>query len=321
MAVRLSGSLGSGDVNVGVVLNKAGTVSLKDVSTLTGGGSTIFGRTHASTGYRRINIYEKFTIPTHTPDATTPHGLLEFTGYIHTQTPTGNVDSVSTGINEISFDWTNPTHFNASSGSGNNIYWDTTAYTSEANAISNGVPTTLLTNSTAATFTKNTGLTADRWFVFDIQSTWDDSQVVAVDGARSGAGGYTLSGGIDVSIGGTGGGFVIGPVCSSTPSINSGGALSGHDSDACSQGSDQTHRINVTMCVGAGAGKIWYKENGGGTFTTDWISGGNVSADYNGNLDFTLASNKNWYFRLYYDSEGSTNYDEQGPVFVQCNLI
>lgn len=318
MVVRLSGSAAT--PGMGHYLNKAGTVSLKDLSTLTGGGSTIFGRTHASTGYRRVNIYEKFAVPSHTADAIAPHGLAEFTDYIHTQTPAGNVDSVSGGP-ALSFDWTNPTNFNAASGSGNNIYWDTTAYTSEANAISNGVPTTLLTNSTAATFTKTSGLTVDRWFVFDIQSTWDDSQVVAVDGARAGAGGYTLSGGIAVSTGGTGGGFVIGPVCDNVPTINSGGALPGHNSATCTIGSNQTHRINVTMCVGAGAGKIWYKENGGGTFTADWTSGGNVSADFSGNLDFNIASNKNWYFRLYYDSEGSTIYDEQGPVFVQCDIV
>jgi len=318
MGVRLSGSLGSGDVNVGILLGKTGTVSLKDASSVIGGGTTIYGRTNASSGYNRINYYSSASAA----DGSTPHGLAEFTGYVHNNTPSGTVDSVSKGINTVSFNWTNPTGFNADSGSGNNIYWDSTGYTSEANATNNGVPTTLLTNSTSNTFTKNTGLTADRWYVFDIQSTWNDSSQTFVDGDRAGAaGGYSVAGGIPISIGGTGGGFIIGPVCSSAPVINS--AVQTTDPDSCFVGTDVNIRINITLCEGAGTAQLRRATSTGTSWPSGWtVIDSSISDGFSGNVnDPNATSGNNYYYRLYYNSVGSGTYVQSGPISATCNLV
>jgi hypothetical protein len=89
---------------IGSTLGKTSNTSLVDVSSATGGGTTIHTRTKASSGYRRVNPLEGGDHP----DGSANHSLLEFENYNHSTVGVGsNFDVTSVGGNTFTIGWSN----------------------------------------------------------------------------------------------------------------------------------------------------------------------------------------------------------------------
>lgn len=301
----LSGSLA--DPGLGSLLDKAPTISLKDLSSATGGGTSIFTRTNAGSGYNRINIYSHDDGKS--SDGSAPHGMQEFNGYNHSLVDRGTVDTTYAYYGEIGFAWDLPTGFDTAKGCDQQLFWDSTGYNSQTDCINNATTNTSLNSSLGATTSYTaSGLTAGKWYGFRLKGSWNDS----VDTYDSDV--YFLSG-VNALLTDPYG-FAVGPVFDDTPTIT--GVTSG-SRPLCSN--NVTHTVSFSA---EGPSKLTLLYCIDGTPSCTYPSGWTTASINLGpgggshNVTVTADGGTIWY-RLLYNDLGTSNYDEFSEV-LYCTL-
>lgn len=308
--------------------------SLKDAELNIGSGSDYFDRgvnqatSHEQLGsnalYARLN---PFNLTADMPDGSANHSLSEYDGYSHATIPKG-VDLEGTEEpGGFSLEWVNataPQGFTTANGCNNVIYWK--EYPSEPTE----VPTDVITDDPATanepgTSTTQSVASSTNWVLVAVKTSWNDT-LYSIGGAiRSATEKHDLKSGQASH----GDGQILLEVHPETPTFGSitqdpaeqecyafavvemWVSVTGHGSSA------------MTLYKSTNSGATWPPS---GTGNSNWtttsgmsnISSGGVASNVYAGDTVTSTSAAQWYFRVFYNSVGNSQYTQASHYF-DCN--
>lgn len=282
--------------------------ALGKVGSWTLAGTVLDGytRTHAVSGYRRINPFqvEAGNAP---PTFTAPHSVTEWENYQHPDINTGSGLAITAeGYGEIELSWTRPNGYTRDLANvTQRVYWRDMGTSEDLDINPFSTPTGSADAGDGTTHTI-TGLTAGHFYAVGVKAEWDDS--VATH-ENSDAGAYAIDAGETPLIGG-GRGIASGEVFGAT--INFSNLVqSSPDPSTCFTGEPVTLRLTLNM-GGPSTALLQVEVNGGG-FTTDVAA---VSAGTS-TIDRTKNSPHNYNFRARYNDIGGGT---PGPWSVERDI-
>lgn len=290
---------------IGSKLFKSGAVNLAD--TIENG----YTRTHAATGYRRINPFE-VNAGRAPSEQVAPHTLGDWSNsYQHSTLNTGSDLEVDGGYRAVTALWVKPTGYISSAGLDQRVYWKDMG-TSEDLSVN---PFSSPTGSASAgdgTSYEITGLTAGNYYAVGVKCEWDDS-VVTHENPDSSA--YDTKAG-ETPLLGAGRGVSTGEIWDDSPTIDSVVQLT--DPGTCLVGCQDCVdiKLNITM-NGTSAGTLQEQVGGGGWNTID----SNVPA---GTSSITLVDKDDATaldYRMKYNDVSPETWSNTGSITTECTLL
>ncbi len=281
--------------------------ALGKVGSWTLAGTVLNGytRTHAASGYRRINPFEveDGQAP---PTFTAPHSVTEWENYQHSDVNTGSALAITAeGYGEIELSWTRPNGYTRDLANvTQRVYWRDMGTSEDLNINPFSTPTGSADAGDGTTHTI-TGLTAGHFYALGVKVEWDDS--VATH-ENSDAGAYDVDAGETALIGG-GRGIASGEVFGTTPNFST--LIQTTDESTCFSGDPVNLRLTVNL-EGPSTALLEVEVNGGG-FGTDIaaVSAGTTTINRSKN------SPHNYNFRIRYNDIGGGS---PGPWSVERNI-
>jgi len=290
---------------VGAALSKSGPV------TIAGATENGYTRTHASSGYARINPFqvEGGTAPS---EFIAPHTLGDWANYAHASLNTGSALAATASYGEVGLTWTLPAGYSRDTANlTQRLYWKDMGTTEDLNVNPFSTSTGSVDVGDVTSYTL-TGLTAGHYYAIGLKVEWDDSLVVR-DNVDSDA--YQIAAGQTALIGG-GRGLSSGKAMATAPTIDSVVQLT--DPATCLSGctSCVDVKLNVTM-EGSSTGRLEEKKGTGAWTLVD-------SAVTAGSTAITLTardSNVTYQYRLRYNDVSPDTWSDTGSVDTVCTLI
>lgn len=289
---------------VGSALSKTGAVTLR--GTVENG----YTRTHAGSGYARINPFE--VAAGRAPSGfVAPFSLTDWESYQHATVPAGSNLAAADAYGKISVSWSQPSGYsNDPSNLTQRIYWKDAGTVLDESATATD-PFTSPTGSADAgdgTSYDITGLTPGHYYAIGLKVEWNDSLTTRASLGASAAAGET-------ALTGAGTGILGGPVWADSPTINSVTQLT--DPNTCYVGgtNNVTVRISFTM-QGTSQGTLQERVDSGAWATVDsGIPAGSSSAD------LTRSDGHLYEYRMKYNAVSPETWSSVLGVTTQCNLL
>ena len=287
---------------IGTQLAKSGDVVLEDTVL------NAYTRTHAGSGYRRINPFqvENVNAP---PTFTAPHSLTEWAGYVHATVNSGTGLLVSAeGYGEIDLAWSLPSGYDRDTANLlSRVYWKDAGTTLDESALAVNPFDSPTGSASAGDGTSHTitGLTTGHFYAVGVKVEWDDS-VATHENVDSLA--YAIDGG-ETPLTGGGRGLISSEVFGTVPNFSA--LIQTTDSGTCQVGDDVNLRLTVNM-EGVSTGRLEQSKNSAGYTLVD----GSVTAGTT-TINLLRSSPDNWKYRIRYNDIGGGS---PGPWSVERNL-
>lgn len=292
---------------IGSVLGKVGQVDLQD-TVLNG-----YTRTHAVSGYRRINPFEveNGRAP---PTFTAPHSLNEWENYQHTDINQGDDLLIAAGgYGGLDLTWTRPNGYTRDLANvTQKVYWKDMGLSQDLSVNPFSSPTGSADPGDGSSYSI-TGLVTDHWYAIGVKAEWDDS-VATYENADSTA--YDRDPAATPLIGGGRGISTDDPVFGTTPPFPN--LTQNTDPDLCTVGDDVELKLEVGM-EGPSTGRLEEEKNGGGFTLVD----ASVTAGTT-NILLNRSSPDNWNFRIRYNDVGGGSpgpWSAEKNIDATCNLV
>lgn len=291
---------------VGSALGKSGAVTLSD--TVENG----YTRTHAGSGYRRINPFqaESGNAPS---ELTAPHTLGDWVAYSHSSVNSGSALAVTRGYMEISVSWSKPAGYSrAPSILTQKVYWKDMGTSEDLSVNPFNLPTGTADVGDVTSYDITSALTAGHYYAVGVKVEFDDS----VDShTNADSLGYDSAMGETGLLGG-GRGVSSGKVYDDAPTIDS--VVQDTDPGSCLVGCTNCVdiTINVTM-EGSSQGTLQEQVDGGGWTTIDsGVPAGSASLSRT-NLDAGVSYD----YRLKYNDVAGSKWSNVGSITTECTLV
>ena len=273
-------------------------------------GSVLNGytRTHAGSGYRRINPFqvENGNAP---PTFTAPHVTTEWEAYVHTTVNSGTGLLISAdGYGEIDLAWSLPSGYSRDTANlTQRVYWKDAGTVLDESALAVNPFDTPTGSASAGDGTTHTitGLTTGHFYAVGVKVEWNDSVTTHenVDSL-----GYAIDGG-ETPLTGGGRGLISSEVFGTVPNFSA--LIQTTDSGTCQVGDDVNLRLTVNM-EGVSTGRLEQSKNSAGYTLVD----GSVTAGTT-TINLLRSSPDNWKYRIRYNDIGGGS---PGPWSVERNL-
>jgi len=289
---------------VGSALGKVGAV------TLAGATENGYTRTHAASGYKRINPFqvENGAAPS---DFVAPHTLGHWAGYSHSSLNTGAGLTVTRGYRKASLSWSLPSGYSRDpSNLKQRVYWKDMGTTEDLSVNPFSSPTGSADAGDGTSY-EITGLTAGHYYAIGVKVEWDDSVTVHTNADSLG---YDSAAG-QTPLLGAGRGVSSGKIFSDAPTIVSVQQLT--DPSSCLAGCTGCVeiRLNVTM-EGSSQGTLQEKVGAGAFVTIDSAIVAGTSQ-----INLTRDAGIQYQYRMKYNDVSPEVWSNTGNITTECTLI
>lgn len=273
-----------------------------------------YTRTHAASGYRRVNPFEVEASQADDPSrADNKHYLGNWLNYLQQRVNTGSALLVSSGYGELDLTWVRPPGYTRAPSILEQFMFlkdgGTTVNTTtlSVNPFVDWFSKIPAGNVVAATIPAS-GF-GGRYVAVGMKVEFDDSVVVHTNADSQG---YDIAAGQDALIGGGRGVLVkvhaITPVCGPVRQLQ--------DPSTCTVGSNVDIRVQLAM-EGPSTGRLEESVNGGAFGLIDSAVAAGTNAEY----PLVRASGNNYQYRLRYNDVSPDSWSTSSTFSASCTLV